>query len=709
MRNDEGGESSGKALEGYILVCLATLASSSTSQRHWRPHRGRCESGARRKPSWKDRRTHRAKDGRGTPQAWRGVPRRQRNCLRTRNADEGGVVRDDDGELLKTGGLLLQIWVRRGTNLIGQVAPNSLWHFRVTSLSNFTTDGRHEATFFSDAEYTPVYDVIHGLTSIMPHCLSTIICSPFVGRLGQTASRRESTTFQACSLPISHYVYHLPSKLGPWPSDCRMYRSIHNLDEDSLLSIFNLCRPNVFEEDEFGDILWANRDQQRWWYKLVKVCRRWRYLILGSAPHLGLCLVCSCGTPVAEMLAHSPPLPLIVDHRDQNQELTAEDEKGIMFALKHRDRVQHMFLRMPVPSLQKVIGAMDDQFPMLKYLCIIPPTMHNPRLVLPVTFRAPQLSCLILNRFDSPIGSSLLTTAIRLVRLSLLWTPPSTNPCLNNLFQALSLLTQLQKLTITSSSPVPNREIERQMSRMPNTTHTTLPNLRFFGFGGVSAYLEAFLSHMNAPLLEMLNVGFFNQLSFSVPHLLRFVTTIENLRASSVRLLFHHRSVTVYMYLSVTALRHTLAISVGCDHLDWQVSSMVQISNVLGPLLSAMVDLTLDYRGNALSSKWHNQVDRTQWRKLLRSFRNVETLRVHGGLVGELSRCLALDGEPPSEILPELKTLVCPMGSRDDKTFAAFVHDREVAGLPIELIEDDFPVGEMKYRFYTLDSVEHVG
>jgi len=284
------------------------------------------------------------------------------------------------------------------------------------------------------------------------------------------------------------------------------------------------------------------------------------------------------------MLAHSPPLPLVIDLDDENQDLTAEDETGIMIALEHRDRVQRICLRMPIPSLQKVIKAMDNQFSMLEYLCITPPAVHNAHLVLPATFRAPQLRHLSLNQFDSPIGSPLLTTAVNLVDLSLMWIPPATNLYPNHLFRALSLLTQLQNLTITFFSPVPNLEIERHMLRMPSTTHTTLPNLRYFSFGGVSAYLEAFLSHMNAPLLEKLSISFFNQLSFSVPHLLQFVTTTENLRASSVRFLFHHKAVTVFMYLSVTALRHTLSIYVGRDHLDWQVSSMVQIFNVLGPL-----------------------------------------------------------------------------------------------------------------------------
>jgi hypothetical protein len=118
---------------------------------------------------------------------------------------------------------------------------------------------------------------------------------------------------------------------------------------------------------------------------------------------------------------------------------------------------------------------------------------------------------------------------------------------------------------------------------------------------------------------------------------------------------------------------------------------MTQILHVLSPLFSTVVDLSLDYRSHTLSSDWHNQADPSQWRELLRLFRNVRTLRVHDVVVGELSSCLALDGEPASEILPELKTLVCPIGSRDDKRFARFVHDCEVAGPPIDLIGSAFP------------------
>jgi hypothetical protein len=213
---------------------------------------------------------------------------------------------------------------------------------------------------------------------------------------------------------------------------------------------------------------------------------------------------------------------------------------------------------------------------------------------------------------------------------------------------------------------------------------------------------------MKAPLLNSLAIYFFNQLSFSVPYLRQFVTTTVILRSSRVEFIFYHKGVAVFIFLSVATPLLTLSVFVGCDHLDWQVSSMAQIFNDLGPLFSNVVDLTLNYRSHTISSEWHNQVDPTQWRKLLRSFRDVETVRVHDGLVGELSCCLALDREPRSEFLPKLKSLVCPIGSHDARTFAAFLYDRKVAGLPINLIEDRFPAGRNGYDIQNPSGVDHI-
>jgi hypothetical protein len=494
------------------------------------------------------------------------------------------------------------------------------------------------------------------------------------------------------------------------PSVSRPSRSaIHILDDDSLLKIFYFCRPGAFEQDQYGLVRWGNWGRERWWYKPVQVCRRWRYLILDSASHLGLCLVCTHGTPVADMLAHSPPFPLVIDYDYPKQDLAAEEEEGIMFALQHRDRVCRINLRMPVPGLQKVITALDDEFPMLEYLYIAPPIKHNSHFIFPATFEAPQLRLFILGHFAFPIGSPLLTTAVGLVILALRWIHPSTYPHPNHLLQPLSLLPQLETLELGFRSPIPNREIERQLSHIPIVAHVTLPNLHWFSFRGISAYFEALLPHMAIPILERFRVQFFNQLRFSVPRLLQFMTATENLRFSSVRFLFYHEAVAVFVTRVGTEIEDFF-LQVWCRHLDWQVSSTAQIFNVLSPLLSAVAELNLDYREHTLSSEGHNQADSTQWRGLLGSFRNVKTLRVHKGLVGELSRSLQLDGESSLDLLPELNELVCSAGSVDDKTFSAFIHEREAAGKPINLIVEVSPVNREVYLFisstgrYNIDS-----
>jgi hypothetical protein len=407
------------------------------------------------------------------------------------------------------------------------------------------------------------------------------------------------------------------------------------------------------------------------------------------------------------MLAHSPPLPFIIDYGDENRDLSAEDEEGIMLALQYRDRVRCIHLKIPVLSLHKLITAIEDEFPTLEFLYIMPPTKHNTHLILPTTFEAPHLRHLILDHFSSPIGSPFLTTAIGLVALSLRWTHPSTCPHPNHFLQTLSLLPQLQTFEIGFRSPVPKRDIERQLD-VPIITHITLPNLRWFDFEGVSTYLEALLPYMTTPLLETLKVHFFNQLTFSVPHLLYFMRTAENLRFSSAKFVFYHEAVGVFVYPSMGATSANFYVEVTCEHLDWQVSSVAQIFNVLSPLFSEVVDLTLDYTDHSLSSEWHNQVDRTQWRRLLGSFGNVKTLRVHNGLVRGLSRSLQLDGEPPWEVLPELSELVCPAGSVDDKTFAPFIHEREVVGQSVNLIGEAFPVGRTRYTFVSSAGMSYI-
>ncbi|KAI0290822.1 hypothetical protein BC826DRAFT_524717 [Russula brevipes] len=61
---------------------------------------------------------------------------------------------------------------------------------------------------------------------------------------------------------------------------------IHTLDNDSLLNIFCFCRLVLLDRHRADPkYILPGQDwmHERWWYKLVHVCQRWRYLVLGRS------------------------------------------------------------------------------------------------------------------------------------------------------------------------------------------------------------------------------------------------------------------------------------------------------------------------------------------------------------------------------------------------------------------------------------------
>jgi hypothetical protein len=467
--------------------------------------------------------------------------------------------------------------------------------------------------------------------------------------------------------------------------------SIHILDDDSLLDVFHLYWPYLLGEDEDeGDRLFGGNkgwDRGLWWYKLSHVCQRWRRVILGSASYLGVSLVCTEGTPVADMLAHSPHLPLVIDHSKMDGDISAEDEEGSILALKQYSRVSRVRHQMPVTSLQKRIVAMGDEYPILEYLIISHPVNDDsPISQLPETLQAPNLRHLLLGGFALPMGSRLLTTAVGLVTLCISMVHPSTYFHPNTLLRWLSFMPQLETLIVEFAFPVPNRDVERQLTHTPITTPTTLPNLHYFKFQGVGTYLKALVHRITTPRLEKLQIEFFNQLTFSVTRLLQFVNATENLTFKSAKFWFFNGKFHVEVYPHEEAEMYALSIGVFSRHLDWQVSSAAQIFNSLSPLFSAVEHLTLEHKVHSRSSEEHNEADRAEWRQLLNSFRNVKTLRIAEGLVEELSRCLEFDdGELPLELLPELQELTY-FGSGNGDTFISFIKASQDAGRPLTLV-----------------------
>ena len=452
--------------------------------------------------------------------------------------------------------------------------------------------------------------------------------------------------------------------------------------------MFHLYRPFLLGEDDDDEArLWGGRRwvRGRWWYTLTHVCQRWKNIILGSASYLELSLVCTYGTHVADMLAYSPPFPLVVNYFDKDRNITTSDEEGIVLALKQRDRVHRLRLQMSTTCVQKFIAIMDEEYPILKFLVVELPIEDNSEILTFLeTFQAPLLRHLRLIGFALPIGSLLPTTAVGLVTLSLYMVHPSTYLHPNALLQWISLIPQLEMLDIYFKHSIPSRDLERQLTHTPIIPPVTLPNLHYLRFHGASTYLDVLVHWIAAPRLEKLQFELFNQLAFSVPRLQQFINTTENIRFDSATFTFSDEGVYMVVFLRRKAEIFTIGIVVFCWHLDWQISSVAQVSNSLSQMFSAVDRLTLVHEVHNQSSEEHNEVDRTELRKLLRPFRNVKTFQIGRGLVKDISRCLhSEDGELPLEVLPELQVLSY---YGDAHAFTSFIDARQNAGRPVTLI-----------------------
>ncbi len=396
------------------------------------------------------------------------------------------------------------------------------------------------------------------------------------------------------------------------------------------------------------------------------------------------------------MLAHSPPLPLIIDYEGTSEN---DDEKAL--ALVQRDRIRRIRLCLPAPRLYGLLRVIDGKYPILEYL--IMDTMEDnyqsyDALILPETLQVPQLRHLTLIGFAFPKGSHLLTTTLDLVTLCLqMQFPFHFLPTV--LLQWLSSMSQLETLVIGYSREYPISddgwdEVESQLMHiMPTPTHITLPNLRWFGFLGISAHLEVLVPLITASSLENLHIFFYHQHAFSVPNLLQFMNTRTDLRFSfrRAKFLFSEDAVVARVFPREGAEMHGLSINLDCQYLvgiNWQATSVAYIFHSLSQIFSAVEHITLEDLVHCRSSEVYRESDRAEWRRLLGSFSHVKTLHIGHALVRELSRSLRPDdGELPLELLPELQELTVTRSGDCDvgDAFTSFIDAHKDAGRPVTL------------------------
>jgi len=260
-----------------------------------------------------------------------------------------------------------------------------------------------------------------------------------------------------------------------------------------------------------------NQYPQYWRHKLTHVCQRWRRIILDSPNRLSLTLVCTHRTPVEDLLAHSPAVPITIYYGNPEPYDPQNDLENIRLALLRRDRVCRINLHLPSSSLREVFEYMKGSFAVLETLQLYCSSLENKDARLPSTFEAPKLRHLQLSDFALvPQKTPPLNTTIcppSLVSFSLGEVAPVKYQSPALFVKCLSVMPQLKCLKIGYLFPVEEQTTNRDKSSQ-QASHSTLrlTNLEELQYHGGSDYFEVLAARITAPSLKKLSLTFTDSL-----------------------------------------------------------------------------------------------------------------------------------------------------------------------------------------------------
>ena len=445
-----------------------------------------------------------------------------------------------------------------------------------------------------------------------------------------------------------------------------------------------------------------NRYPQYWWHKLAHVCQRWRRIILDSPNRLGLTLVCTHRTPVEDLLAHSPAVPIAIYYGNPEPYDPQNDLESIRLALLQRDRVCRINLHLPSSSLSKVFNYMKGTFPVLETLQLYCSSLTNECARLPSTFNAPKLRHLQLSDFALvPQKTPPLNTTIcppSLVSFSLGEVVPVKYQSPALFVECLSVMPQLKSLKIGYLFPVEDKS--RQQA-----SHSTLrlTNLEELQFHGRSDYFEALAARITAPSLKKLSLTFTDLLEdVALPNLSVLIRGTTDLSESCkfARVRFKDNTSIVMdqneLWTGRGAFELMFSLVPMQISFETQLKTAIHVCGEL-PLASDVTSLLLEYAranqwslsspptsystvGENRSESEKLDVYRKMWHGLLGPFKTVDTLRVAGHFVDELDNALkpdAGDGNSVRTLLPKLNRIVLYGPVKD---FKPFVEARKRAG-----------------------------
>ena len=387
--------------------------------------------------------------------------------------------------------------------------------------------------------------------------------------------------------------------------------------------------------------------------------------------------------PVSKSLDCWPSLPLVVNYGGSPilKSPAPEDEDDIMVALKQYDRVRSISLTV-TNSLREKLSTISEPFSELAELVLL--SRDSVQLTLPSVFRSGQrLRTLHLTQIAIPTLPQLISPATGLVDLQLHEIPSVGYFSPESLANALSVMSQLQSLSLHFLSFPPRRSY---LSSPPHPTQrASLPALSRLKYRGISKYLDTFVARIDAPRLSDIDISFFYQPTMDAAQLGQFIERIEMQTLLSQADVFTSARIASISF-SKPGAHLRLALQISCAQVDWQLSSMAQICNHFSPSLSRVTDLGIS---STRQTSGTDDVDREQWAEIIRTFNCAGVFRAAGTLAAVILRTLSLAARDPN-MLPALHTLHVPKLRPENhvafkKAAESFATTRRLSGLPVEV------------------------
>ena len=430
----------------------------------------------------------------------------------------------------------------------------------------------------------------------------------------------------------------------------------------------------------------ANPSSLPWkWHRLAHVCQRWRFLVFASPRRLDLQLVYTFKSPVRKTLDFWPNLPIAISY--PSRRLAPDDENNVVAALKHPERICELHLIMAKTLWSKSDASMRAPFPALECLRLTSQDKIRP-LALPEQFldgSISQLRNIHLASIAFPTLPMHLLTAKALVSLQLEEIPSAGYFTPEQFAGSLSVTTQLKTLKIHF---LPPNSHERSIDALPQS-RVVLPALIEFEFKGNSEYVEDLVSRIDAPALKQVNIVFFEQPTFGIPRLSRFISRTKELMRSlchtSIQLSEDDVTVICTSPDPASPTPGKLQLQVACEELDRQLPLLIHISRQLSDLLSGVDRFSIEAFSQLSSWLEREEMDSTQWLELLRPFRNLKRFDVTGSLVQCIASALEpVTGEMARIVLPALHDLYL-VDSQTPISIDPFIAARQLYGRPVSV------------------------